>query len=508
MKNKVFLATCHHIVKAAIRKSGFLDDVSDNRLNAIITNNLEPIFQDKQSFLKRSPLAVAVEHFGTAAGNDPDDKTIKSLIFEKHSVIGSDVIDSTIGAFADKLAVAKKELSQAHIAVEDLVAKFQASYERYKQPDKKTLINNINLPEESWVETTFLGPEDLLISEINNSTGFGGNEDHLPLRQAYDTFINGLQLRIDHYTPMQKAVILPEERKTAIVDAITSVSGLTRKTTAELVAALLSAEGVKGYLDEIKAIPMSSLHTGLEQTKNLITYFNKFTKGYNNVIASQESVETYLDHPTVKANINHFRDMQKGLTYYLSFQRYCTCKNIVILPTGKLNKDLRDHAKEMSISKDTMKQAVHFFDVKSPAINLTLDALISNKELLQKMYDNTVEHEQLVNKLDEKGTRKAAFEAVASAYLVKNGTFGYMGDYAKHLVSEVGDSDYTAEYGFYNLVMMEKNVAPLSKTLYNEFSSQFSQLAAAGEPTKRTVEEAKAIVLTKNIGKFLADNFC
>jgi hypothetical protein len=48
-KNAVFLATCHHLTKEAIRKSGFVSDVSNNRINNIIKNNLDKVIGTAQT---------------------------------------------------------------------------------------------------------------------------------------------------------------------------------------------------------------------------------------------------------------------------------------------------------------------------------------------------------------------------------------------------------------------------------------------------------------------------
>lgn len=504
----IFVATCHQMVKDSIRKSGFLSSVSDNRLNAIIENNITNIIgaSGKTGFKKKSDLAIAVEHLSNAYAKDPSPKAIKELMYAKHSPLASGSYDQVTSAFQNKLSAAHSELGAIKDAVASLMQKFESNEKKFLKGEKEKSYKDTPLKYEDWNVTSHLGPEDTLIDEINSAYG-GGDE---PTIMAYDAYVNKIHLKADHTAKELKVVVLPQERKDAIVSAISSASGLSLQVTRWFCDALFSPEGMKHFTSDLCNLTSRFNVDAFEYVSVTCSKIQKFFRGYNKVVVPKDNEATYLDNDTVKANIQTLQAAQKGYIYYLCNLRYNNWKKLLILPNGSINQDLKDVALSSGVTKDDLRLFVHQKEYANVGACVTVDYITQKKDFLLNLHNKEMEHKATLATINEKETMLAAFDVTIRDYLKANNTHGKMDTLAHYVAQEVASCTLSPEYGFYKIVMEEKGTSPLSKSIFEEFGKGFTSLASQceGAPDKRMVEETQAAVLTNFIGKFIVDNFC
>lgn len=501
----IFKLVLQYITKESIRKSTFLDDVSDNRLRNIIKNNIDSIVNETEvtKFKKSNDLGMVINHLLT---KDLTNFDFTSYVESNHSVPVTVALNNTSDAFKKKLQEAKLELSNLHNSVTDLLNKYEVIFNKYVSPNTNKSYLNTILNYEEWRDVNVLGDESTIIEEVNKVNNV--EDDAVVSLSILDNYLNKLKLIHQDKSKVIKQLTLDENKKDAITAAISTTSGLSLREARLIFDTIISRNGINYYISLIERMNNGTTVNYYNDITETLLKLNKFLRGYNKVIVAQDNKDTYLDNDTVKYNVSQLQNVTKGLIYAKCFYRYNLWSKLIILPNGKINKDLMEKAEKNNISKNTLRLFVHRTDFTKGMSYFTIDNIVNSVEHYKKQQANDDNQATYNNQLNSNKTKLLAFTTVMNDFC-RTHKINNKADFIQAVGKEVTDLNKPIEYGFYKILFAVNNYSVITKDLYEEFSKAFVDLHAQNdEISKRAIQETQAVVLTKYINKFIIENFC
>ena len=503
----ILKSTLQFITKESIRKSGFLSEMSDNRLNNIVKNNVSNIVDEsnKTKFKKNNNLGITFDQVIPSFLKD-ETLSFKEYIEDKHHVPFVLSITNTIEAFSSKMNTAKEELSSMHNTVNELINKYNIIFNKYTSTSNNKSYLSTILNYEEWKDISLLGPETTIIEEINK---LNNDYDDSKVSLAYlDNFINKIKLSHIEKSKDIKQLVLDETKKDTIIEKIASASGLSLRITRQMFDTVISKNGIQFYISILERMNNGTTVNYFNDITETLNRLHKFLRGYNKVIVPQDNKETFLDNDTIKYNVTQLQEVEKGFIYVKSFYRYHLWRKNIILPNGKINKDLIEKAEKNNVSKNTLRLFVHRTDFTKGSSYFTIDNINNSLDHYKKMQANEDNQTAYNNKMNNDKTKILAFSNVLNEYCRVN-KIKSMEQMIDGVSKEIVNSNKPMEYGFYKVLFHMKPSNVITKDLYEEFGKAFSELTDESEDvTKRTVQEVQAVVLTKYINKFMIENFC
>lgn len=501
----IFKLVLQYITKESIKKSNFLDDVSDNRLRNIIKNNIDVTMNETEvtKFKKTNDLGMVINHLLT---KDLSNFDFNNYVQDNDSSPVTTVLNSTTDAFKNNLQLAKLELSNLHNSVTDLLNKYDIIFNKHMSPNNNKSYLNTILNYEEWRDVSMLGDETTIIEEVNKVNKL---EDATTVSLSIlDNYVNKLKLMHQEHSKDIKQLVLDEGKKDVISAAIASTSGLSLRDTKLMFDTIISRNGVNYYISLIERMNNGTTINYFNDITETLLKLNKFLRGYNKVIVAQDNKDTYLDNNTVKYNVSQLQNVTKGLIYAKCFYRYNLWQKLLILPNGKINKDLMERAEKNNISKNTLRLFVHRTDFTKGMSYFTIDNVVNSLDHYKKQQTNDDNQVTYNNQLNSNKTKLLAFTTVMNDFCRTHKING-KSDFIQAVGKEITDLNKPTEYGFYKVLFAVNNHSVITKDLYDEFSKAFAErLTQNDEITKRTIQETQAVVLTKYINKFVIENFC
>lgn len=497
-----------YIAKEAIKQSEFLGNVSDNRLRNIVLANVDLLCQNQEiKFRKSTDLGMAVNQFSRLVSEDNLTETsFKEAINEE----GFNQLGSTVNKIVDSikknLYEAREELVFYKSAVTTIMEKYDIMFEKYHNPSPTKSYLNQTLGYEEWTNISILGEEASIIEEVNKVSGI--EDDNKVALNLLSSFIN--KLNNNHILASKKntQTTLDEKKKQDLSEAFSAASGISLKECRSLLDTVVSKNGINYYISFLQSVT-NGLRVGyFDEVTSMINRIYKFTKAYNKVIVNGKEKELFLDSETVKYNVGQLQEVLKGLIYVKSFYRYNLWKNMLILPNGKVNKDLMDEAESAGISKNILRLYVHRTDFSKGRTSFSINEINNTLSYYKKQQEGDDVKAAQQAKLNLSSAQKAAFSFAMREYLRVN-KINVSNDFIDSVASSTINLKNPPEYGFYKILMKVKAPKKITSTLYDEFGKAFSDLVNETENIdNRMLEETQAAVLTKYINNFMVENYC
>lgn len=495
------------LTKEILTRSEFIPEISHNRINNIVKNNLTKIMDEKKVTTLRhnTDLAIVAKNLNMfISQEDFNEGEIKTYLKEDETSLTSSTCNEMITVIADKLKDVKKELNNIHTVGSSLIEKVDILFKKYNlNPPGTSSYKELALMYEDWKDVGYLGPEDTIIEELNNH--LNKERDDISLT-VYFNFMS--KIKNDHsiQTKDFKSCIIPEEKKEKIVQAISTYSGLSLQNCKDMLSIVLDKNGLNRLLSSME------VNSGLtvqkfNQLTDLLVKLHKFQNAYDRKITSQKEEDLFIDNEMVKYNLTNFESIKKALIYIKSYYRYQHWQNFIILPTGKINNDLLEKAQAVGIEKDTLRLFVSRTDF-SKAVFFSIDVINKQKENYLAAQVKDEDKRRLEVLTNEKGARQLAIQTVLKYYFQSkkiNNAFDLSTAFAREAINLNQPNDFV----IYKAVIQREVENNWTKEIFDELGEEFAKLSNQAENINtRMVQEVQGGVAAKKIITFLADNYC
>lgn len=486
------------IVKDTLDESGILSDMTNNKIKNIVRNCVTSQVGVGQftKLANNSTLALIAKHFQPIIEQDDFSPAVLKKEMEDDFSQASVSYKEMVNLFGSNIAEAIKSLQKLHEVGSSLVDRYNTLYTKYQtNPPGINSYKDFSLTYDEWKDVSYMGPEDMVISELNNYLNSKNTSD-ITVTVSIN-YCSKLSNTIVQETKDFKSVIMSEEKKDAICNEISTSSGLSLKSTRMIFETLLSKNGMNGLISKMDGRKGLTIDF-YNQITDLLSAIHKFQNGFDRKMKKNENKDLLLEDETIKYNFTFLNNIKKGLIYLKCYYRFVQWEKFLILPTGKVNGDLLDKAKASGIDKDTIRLFVSRTDFKQNS-SFSIQNILEKKDLYLKLQNRDEEKAKQEIIQNEKNIKQAALQQIVCDYLKGQKIENYMtisGTFSKEAVN----LNHPAEQAIYKAILTFGNVNNFTKKMYEKMGEELAKLSSQTEIIeKRNVQEVQASVVTNMI---------
>ena len=500
-------AILNYITKQVIAGAKLTSAVSHNRMNNVITNNIDQTITMSgfTAFSPNTDLGLVVEHYTNRVVNEnvSDEKFIDAMIREDYSRIGTTTINSIIKAFITRLDKSFDTLKTIHTHADYLLKNFQTKYEALCAAEKnKSLVTAVTYETEDWSYIDSIGPEDDIIIEINVDEN--DTETSMKHMANYANKVS-LMLELKHDF---KPVELTTDKQKRIVNELFLKTGLDRRYGQSYLRMVTSETAIR---DEVSRLTMyQNIGLGKDHFNFVqmdLKYIDKFLKGFKSVCAQEKNLDLSVTGPIVDRNVRVLMACQKGYVYLLSHYRYNLFKNFAILPNKKVNKDVLSQMTQAGITKDDILMVNTYFNELFPS-GITIEAMTDCVKTgnLKKRMEHDIAFQKKYAVTNEKVNMESAFASVVMDKMKSLNKY-YSENYITQMAREVASNKREPSYGFYQILFKMFNTDDLTINLFDQLSEAYMKVESLEDAFNKDTDTQKVKVLIDLVTGFMVKKF-